>query len=97
MKIAGSFKVSGITKTGTSLILIFSNNQNNDETLPIINKPKHPEKKGGGNARNKMEVSMSKKTKEPSERGEPQWEHQVTEPPLVTRSISNKERGEPFL
>jgi hypothetical protein len=39
---------------------------------------------------------MSKKTKEPSERGEPQWEHQVTEPPLVTRSISNKERGEPF-
>jgi hypothetical protein len=39
------FKVFGITKTGTSLILIFSKNQN-DETLPIINKPKHP-KKGG--------------------------------------------------
>jgi len=48
MKIAGSFKVSGITKTGTSLNLIFSKNQNNDETLPIINKPKHPEKKRGG-------------------------------------------------
>jgi hypothetical protein len=37
------FKVSGITKTGSSLILIFSKNQN-DETLPMIIKPK---KKGG--------------------------------------------------
>jgi hypothetical protein len=71
MKIAGSFKVSGITKTGTSLNLIFSKNKNNHETLPIINKPKHPEKKGGGNASNKMEGSMSKKTKEPSKR----WNH----------------------
>jgi hypothetical protein len=38
-----------------------------DETLPIINKPKQPKKKGG-NTRNKMEGSTSKKTREPSKR-----------------------------
>jgi hypothetical protein len=38
------------------------------ETLPIINKPKHPPKKKKGNTRNKMEGPMSKKTKEPSKR-----------------------------
>jgi hypothetical protein len=32
-----------------------------DETLPIINKPNHP----NGNTRNKMEGPTSKKTKEP--------------------------------
>ncbi len=37
-----------------------------DETLPIINKPKHPKK--GGNKRNKMEGPTSKKTKEPPKR-----------------------------
>jgi hypothetical protein len=37
-----------------------------DETLPIINKPKHPKK--GGNTRNKMERPTSKKTKEPPKR-----------------------------
>jgi hypothetical protein len=37
------------------------------ETLPIINKPKHPHKKKG-NTRNKMEGPMSKKTKEPPKR-----------------------------
>jgi hypothetical protein len=35
--------------------------QNDDETLPITNKPKHPKK---GNTRNKMEGPTSKKTKE---------------------------------
>jgi hypothetical protein len=35
----------------------------NDETLLIINKPKHPKKRG--NTRNKMERPTSKKTKEP--------------------------------
>ncbi len=37
-----------------------------DETLPIINKPKHPQKKEeeGGNTRNKMEGPTSKKIKE---------------------------------
>jgi hypothetical protein len=34
-----------------------------DETLPIINKPKHPKKRG--NTKNKMEGPMSKETKEP--------------------------------
>jgi hypothetical protein len=32
--------------------------------LPIINKPKHPKKKGGENTKNKKEGPMSKKTKE---------------------------------
>jgi hypothetical protein len=36
-----------------------------DETLPIINKPKHPKE---GNTRNKMEGPTSKKTKEPPKR-----------------------------
>jgi hypothetical protein len=36
----------------------------NDETLPIIHKPKHPQKRG--NTKNKMEGPTSKKTKEPS-------------------------------
>jgi hypothetical protein len=36
-----------------------------DETLPIINKPKHPQR---GNTRNKMEGLTSKKTKEPPKR-----------------------------
>ncbi len=36
-----------------------------DETLPIINKPKHPKR---GNTRNKMEGSTSKKTKESPKR-----------------------------
>jgi hypothetical protein len=39
------------------------------ETLPIINKPKHPKKKeGGGKTRNKMEGPMWKMTKEPPKR-----------------------------
>jgi hypothetical protein len=37
----------------------------NDETLPIINKPKHPKKGEGENTRNKMEGPTSKKTKKP--------------------------------
>jgi hypothetical protein len=41
-----------------------------------------------------MEGPTSKKTKEP--KGEPQGEHQVPKPPLVARSISNKERGGPL-
>jgi hypothetical protein len=36
-----------------------------DETLPIINKPKHPRRGNTRNTRNKMEGSTSKKTKEP--------------------------------
>jgi len=47
-----------------------------------------------GNTKNKMEGPMSKKIKK--KRDESQREHQVLEPPLVKRSISNKERGGPF-
>jgi hypothetical protein len=37
----------------------------NDETLPIMNKPKHPKR---GNTMNKMEGPTSKKMKEPAKR-----------------------------
>jgi hypothetical protein len=40
---------------------LFASLQLDDETLPIINKPKHPKK---GNTKNKMEGPTSKKTKE---------------------------------
>jgi hypothetical protein len=42
-----------------------------------------------------MEGLASKKTKEPSNKVNYYREHQVLETPLVTRSISNKERGGP--
>jgi hypothetical protein len=58
--------------------------------LPIINKSKHPKKRG--NAREKIEVPMTKKTKRTAKEVEPQGEHQVFEPPPIARSISNKER-----
>jgi hypothetical protein len=35
------------------------------ETLPIVNKPKHPKKRVRGNTRNKMKGPTFKKTKEP--------------------------------
>jgi hypothetical protein len=60
-----------------------------DETLPIINKSKHPPQKRE-ETRNEMEVQEDDRaTKE----GELQREHQVPEPHLVARNISNKERG----
>jgi hypothetical protein len=71
----------------------------NDETLPIINKSKHPKKKGERNTKNKKEGPKSKKTIETIKEGEPQMEeHQVLEPSplLFARSISNKERGRSF-
>jgi hypothetical protein len=37
---------------------------------------------------------MTKKTKEPPKEGA--MEHQVPEPPPITRSISNNERGGPL-
>jgi len=58
--------------------------------LPIINKSKHPKKRG--NARENFEVPMTKKTKRIAKEVEPQGEHQVFEPPPIARSISNKER-----
>jgi len=74
----------------TSIFLIFD-----DETLPTINKPKHPKKKRG-NMRNKMEGPTSKKTIEPPKMPNQQGERQVPgPPPVVARSISNNERGGP--
>jgi hypothetical protein len=43
-----------------------------------------------------MEGPMSKKTKKPPKKVEPQREHQVPEPPPIAKSISNKEREGPF-
>ncbi len=47
------------------MFLSFALLQLDDETLPIINKPKHPKK---GNTRNKMKGTTSKKTKESPKR-----------------------------
>jgi len=58
------------------------------ETLPIINKPKHPKE---GNTRNKLEGPTSKQIKRTTYEGKPQGQHQVYKPPPVVRSISKKE------
>jgi hypothetical protein len=50
------------------MITIPGKNYAADETLPIINKPKYPKKKGGQNTRNKMKGPTSKKTKESPKR-----------------------------
>jgi hypothetical protein len=57
--------------------------------MPIINKPKHPGKKGEYKELNgKAHVQENKRT---TQEGKPQGENQVPKPSLVTRSISNKE------
>jgi hypothetical protein len=61
----------------------------NDETLPIINKPKHPKKRG--KTRNKMEGPNSKKTKEPPKRAN--HKANIKFPTPLARSISNKVMG----
>jgi hypothetical protein len=57
-----------------------------DETLPIINKSKHP-KKGAiqGEKRGRTHIQEDKRT---TKRGQTTREHQVPKPPPVTRSIS---------
>jgi hypothetical protein len=62
----------------------FASLQLDDETLPIINKPKHPKKE---NIRNKMEGPTSKETKESPKKGNIKF---LTP---ITRNISNRERG----
>jgi len=47
------------------IILILKLKENDDKTLPIINKPNHSKR---GNTKNKMEGPTSKKTKEPLKR-----------------------------
>jgi hypothetical protein len=54
-----------------------------DETLQIINKSKHPKKGKDPRPRKQKNHQMKATTRE----------HQVPEPLLVTRSISNNERG----
>ncbi len=66
---------------------------NDDETLLIINKSKHPKK---GECKKQNGRTHVQKDKKSTKKGEPQREHQVLEPLLVTRSISNKERGGPL-
>jgi hypothetical protein len=61
-----------------------------DETLLIINKPKHPNKGENKEQNGKTNVQEDNKT---TKEGEPEREYQVPKPPLVTRSISNRERG----
>ncbi len=63
---------------------------NDDETLLIINKSKHPKK---GEYKEQNGRTHIQKKKKSTKKGEPQKEHQVLEPLLVTRNISNKEGG----
>jgi len=53
--------------------------------MPIINKPKHPQK--GENKEQNGSTHIQEK---------PQREHEVLKPPLVARSISNKGKGKTF-
>jgi hypothetical protein len=53
--------------------------------MPIINKPKHPQK-GENNEQNESTHVQEK----------PQREHQVPKLPPVARSILNRERGGPL-
>jgi hypothetical protein len=57
-----------------------------DETLPIINKSKHPKK--GGNTREKKGRTHVQEDKRTTKRGQTTREHQVPKPPPDTRSIS---------
>jgi hypothetical protein len=59
------------------------------ETLPIINKPKHPKKGKYKEQNGRIHVQEDKTT---TKEDEPQREHQVPEPPPIARSISNEER-----
>jgi len=69
-------------------------NLTNDETLPIINKSKHP--KNGeykGKRKRRTHIQEDKRT---TKRGQTIGEHQVPERPHVARSISTNERGGPL-
>jgi hypothetical protein len=67
--------------------------RNCDETLPIINKPKHPKEKGKYKEQNaRTHVLEDKGT---TSKGKLQRQHQVPKPLSLAKSISNKERGGP--
>ncbi len=61
--------------------------------MPIINKPKHPKKGEHKEQKGRSHIQEDKRT---TQEGKPQKEHQLPEPPPITRSISNKERGGPL-
>jgi hypothetical protein len=61
--------VSSIPKLKVQGLKNKAHNLTNDETLPIINKSKHPEK--GEYKGKKWEGPTSKKTKEPPKEGKP--------------------------
>jgi hypothetical protein len=65
----------------------------NHETLPIINKPKHPKKGEHKEEKGRSQIQEDKRT---TQEGEAQKEHQLPEPPPIARGISNKERGGPL-
>jgi hypothetical protein len=66
-----------------------------NETLPIINKPKHPKR---GKSRKEMEEPTSMKTKEPHKRANHKGnEHQVPEPPLLSQEAYQIRKGEDLL
>jgi hypothetical protein len=67
-----------------------------DETLPIINKPKHP-KKNKGNKRNKMEGPTSKKTKEPPKRVNHKGNIKLLNPLLSQEAYHLIRKGEDHL
>ncbi len=73
------------------MFLSFALLQLDDETLPIINKPKHPKKR---NTRNKMEGPTSKKTKESPKRVNHKGNIKFQNP--YGKKHINKERGEPL-
>jgi hypothetical protein len=52
--------------------------------------------KGGIQETKWKDPCLRRLTERTTQKGEPQREHQVPEPPLVARSISNKERERPL-
>jgi hypothetical protein len=66
---------------------------NDDETMLLINKSKQPKKREYKEHNERTHIQKDKKS---TKKIKPQREHQVFEPLLVTRSISNKEREGPF-
>jgi hypothetical protein len=69
-----------------------TNKRRRNETLPIINKPKHPKK--GGIQGTKWQDPCPRRQRTTQD-AKPQREHQISKPSLVVISISNRERGGP--
>jgi predicted transglutaminase-like protease len=59
------------------MITIPGKNYAADETLPIINKPKYPKKKGGAEYKEQNERTHIQEDKRITEEGKPQGEHEA--------------------